>query len=582
MTLKHSYATVTDLFCGAGGSSLGVIGAGAEVAMAVNHWKLAVETHAKNFPRTEHDCNDIAASHPARYPRTDILIASPECTNHSVAKGKKRARYERDIFGTSQIDPAAERSRATMWDVPRFAEHHRYELIIVENVIDARAWVMWPAWLQAMDALGYEHRQVYLNSLVCHPTPQSRDRLYVVFWKKGNRAPNLDITPPCRCAKCGEVAGVQTWKRADRRWGRYGRNGQYVYTCPTCRAECFPYYVPALCAIDWALPITRIGDRPKPLKEKTLDRIRLGLQRFAGRDLLTEVLYTHAGGDRSRPLDAAMPTQSGRQSLALIGANRTNGVPHPVSEPSQGVNTGNHLFIVKMRGDNIGHAIDDPLSTVSAGGKHHAVLAAPPFLTRHYSQRGDAAHLSRPVDEPTGAITAQDHHSLTVPPFVASYYGTDEGHPVDEPLPTATTVDRHALVQPFVAELFGNTYARGLDEPLTTAVAAGVRHGLVTPFLVSNYGDKEGYKRNPIHPVDEAMPTVPGVGPFRLAQPAATPDVMDCGFRMLEPHEIQSAMAFPSDYAVLGNKRERVKQLGNAVTPPAMRLLIDRCLETLR
>lgn len=32
---------------------------------------------------------------------------------------------------------------------------------------------------------------------------------------------------------------------------------------------------------------------------------------------------------------------------------------------------------------------------------------------------------------------------------------------------------------------------------------------------------------------------------------------------------------------MLGNKRERVKQLGNAVTPPAMRLLIERCLATL-
>ncbi len=575
---KKSFVTCTDLFCGAGGSSLGVLQSGGEVSMAVNHWKLAVETHAANFPRTEHDCNDVAASHPARYPSTDILIASPECTNHSIAKGQKRARYASNLFGEQLIDPAAERSRATMWDVPRFAEYHRYALIIVENVIDARAWVLWDAWLQAMHALGYEHRAVYLNSLVCHPTPQSRDRLYVVFWRKGSTAPNLDITPPCRCARCGEVAGVQTWKRGDRRWGRYGRNGQYVYSCPTCAGECHPYYVPALCAIDWALPITRIGDRKVPLKEKTLDRIRLGLERFKGRDLMTDILYSHAHGNRSHPVDGPWPTQTGQQSLALIGANRTNGVPHPVTEPTQGVNTGNHLFVVKLRGDNVGHAIDDPLSTVSAGGKHHAVLAGPPFLTRHYSQAGDASHLSRPVDEPTGAITSSDHHSLTVPPFVTSYYGTDDGHPIDAPLPTVPTVDRHALVQPFVAELFGNTYARSLDAPLTTVVAAGVRHGLVAPFLVSQYG---GEKRNPVRSVGDSLPTVPGMALHSLAQPGETPSVEECGFRMLEPHEIQAAMAFPGDYTVLGNKRERIKQLGNAVTPPAMALLIERCLATL-
>jgi hypothetical protein len=41
-----------------------------------------------------------------------------------------------------------------MWDVVRFAEHHRYRAIVVENVVDAARWVMWPAWLHAMTLLG--------------------------------------------------------------------------------------------------------------------------------------------------------------------------------------------------------------------------------------------------------------------------------------------------------------------------------------------------------------------------------------------------------------------------------------------
>jgi hypothetical protein len=32
-----------------------------------------------------------------------------------------------------------ERPRATMWDVPRFAEYHDYELV-VENVVEAAKW----------------------------------------------------------------------------------------------------------------------------------------------------------------------------------------------------------------------------------------------------------------------------------------------------------------------------------------------------------------------------------------------------------------------------------------------------------
>ena len=35
---------------------------------------------------------------------------------------------------------------------------HRYNAIVVENVVDAREWVMWPARLHAMDLLGYDHK----------------------------------------------------------------------------------------------------------------------------------------------------------------------------------------------------------------------------------------------------------------------------------------------------------------------------------------------------------------------------------------------------------------------------------------
>lgn len=55
----------------------------------------------------------------------------------------------------------------------------------------------------------------------------------------------------------------------------------------------------------------------------------------------------------------------------------------------------------------------------------------------------------------------------------------------------------------------------------------------------------------------------------------------DCGFRMIQPHEIQAAMAFPETYKVLGNKRDKVRQLGNAVTPPVMRMLVERCVKSL-
>jgi DNA (cytosine-5)-methyltransferase 1 len=130
MPKKNSHITFTDQFCGAGGSSQGVRNlsrkhaGGIEVKLALNHWKLAIETHNTNFPDTVHDCTDISAADPRRYPSTDILITSPECTNHSLAKGKKIVQKQIDLFTAGKLDPAAERSRATMWDVPRFAEYH--------------------------------------------------------------------------------------------------------------------------------------------------------------------------------------------------------------------------------------------------------------------------------------------------------------------------------------------------------------------------------------------------------------------------------------------------------------------------
>ncbi len=172
--------TLTDLFCGAGGSSTGAIAVpGVTVRIASNHWDLAVETHNTNHPDADHLCADLSAINPRRFPRTDLLWASPECTNHSVAKGRKRADAQPDLFGEVLPDAAAERSRATMWDVPRFAEAHRYQAVIVENVVDAWHWEPFRAWLLAMDSLGYDHHVVFLNSMHAQAfgpgAPQSRD-----------------------------------------------------------------------------------------------------------------------------------------------------------------------------------------------------------------------------------------------------------------------------------------------------------------------------------------------------------------------------------------------------------------------
>lgn len=517
---KRSYITVTDQFCGAGGSSIGAVKAGAELRLALNHWRLAVDTHNTNFPNAAHDCTDISACDPRRYPGTDILITSPECTNHSLANGKRKPSRQFDMFNPHAVDPAEERSRATMWDVPRFAEYHDYRIIIVENVVDARKWVMWDAWLLAMSSLGYDHQCVYFNSMHAHPTPQSRDRMYVVFWKRNLRKPNLNITPRAHCPRCGkDVDSVQSWK-AGRSFGRYRK--QYVYCCPTCASVVEPYYYCAFNAIDWSLPAQRIGDRVRPPKEATLRRVRIGLEKFAGAHLL------------------AMKDSASRDwSLGL----------------------------------------HEPMTTQVASSSQHALVT--PFLidTQFTHSLGDR---SADLREPMRTQTAQQSRALVVPPFITSYYGTSDASGIAEALPTVPTRDRHAVVvPPFIVSQYNRpagigAAVREMTEPMPTVPAMAVHH-IVTPppFIVNMQAS------NSPTPITDAMPTML-TGDHRYLTTPINVDVSDCGFRMLEPHECGAAMAFPADYRVLGGKRDRVKQYGNAVTPPVMDILMQRVMEALR
>lgn len=512
--------TVTDLFCGAGGSSIGAEAAGARLVMAANHWRLAIETHNANFPNADHDCADVSQVNPRRYPSTDILVASPECTNHSSAKTRKH----RTTIWDPTPDPSEERSRATMWDVVRFSEHHRYAVVVVENVVEATRWEPFGAWLGAMHSLGYQHRIVSRNSFTAPPTPQSRDRMYVVFHRRGNVAPDLDFRPRAWCASCEAVVeAVQSWKNPAKQVGKY--RAQYVYRCPACANVALPYAWPAAAAIDWSLPAPRIGDRDKPLADATMRRIRAGLERYGPSAIVQAAGHTYErpGYYRTWPTWQPLGTQTTTVQHALVvetayagkgDADKSLRAHDPlrtlttiqsqalVTRPARSTveafatQTGRQTqaLVVPLRNHGESLPADAPAPTVAAAGNHHGLLV------RNYT---GGAEMTRPVSEPTGSITTVDHHALLV-----DYHGEGQPQPVLTPHRTMDTRDRYGLVAPAMS-------------------------------------------------------------------------VEDCGFRMLEPHEIGRAMAFGDDYIVRGNKRERVRQYGNAVTPPVMAEILRRCIDSL-
>lgn len=162
---------VIDLFCGAGGSSAGALAAGEEsieIVAAFDFWNAAAKTYLANFPSVKFYDEDIRSLSPKSVRREigeiDLILASPECTNHSVAKGAS----ERD-----------EESKMTAFEVIKFASEFKPQWIVIENVVQMQSWSEHSKFLEKLWDLGYFVRQVELNARD-FGVPQSRNRLFLL------------------------------------------------------------------------------------------------------------------------------------------------------------------------------------------------------------------------------------------------------------------------------------------------------------------------------------------------------------------------------------------------------------------
>lgn len=538
--------TASDFFCGAGGSSTGLVAAGVRVANAANHWPLAIETHNTNHPTTEHYCADLQQSHPSMFPRTTIAWFSPSCTNHSLAKGKKRKNLNQlDLWGETGIDPTEERSRATMREVVEFSAYHHYEIVIVENVVDIRYWQHYDQWLEEMTKLGYDHKACYLNAMF-FGVPQSRDRIYVVFWKHGNHTPDLDFHPYAFCIDHGVVGARQYWKKIPS-WGRYGKRRQYVYCCPSCGRIVEPFTLPASDVIDWSIPSPRIGDRKRELKPKTIKRILEGLKKFAPEAAVVDTM--NPGDGHVHPVDNPLATQTTRQTLGLVD-------PLLISYYSQ---------------EAPARSVNEPMYTVA--GRNTPRLLIPPFLMGYYGRDDAQSRIEAPIPTITG-----DPRFALVSPFISAQHSNAVNKSVDEPIPAQLGVNHHALVTPFMIVLKNSHSKDGkytlpplsMNDPLTTVVGSASQHALIMAY----YGNQPTFAE-----VSEPMPAATTVLRHALIKPEDMID--DCGFRMLEPEELKRGMSFPNDYVILGNKRDQVRQVGNAVACRMAFALVERCVQSL-
>ena len=157
------------MFCGAGGSSWGAARAGAEIAGGVDRDGLAATVFRDNFPDAgwvhEGSAEDIGADRLRRaLGNVDLLMASPDCTSHTHARGAR---------------PPDDASRRSALQVFRYAKALDPRWIVVENVVNIRRWPRWPELRRDLGRLGYGIAEEVLDA-ADFGVPQSRRRLFLL------------------------------------------------------------------------------------------------------------------------------------------------------------------------------------------------------------------------------------------------------------------------------------------------------------------------------------------------------------------------------------------------------------------
>lgn len=638
-----------DLFCGAGGTSNGLVEAASELGIevdlvAINHWPTAIATHTANHPQARHICARVEEIRPSEVVprgRLHLLVASPECTFHSVARGGR---------------PIEDQKRVPAWGVIQWAQELYIDNIIIENVPEFTRWgplgangkplkskvgETYQAFLQALRSLGY---RVEERVLCCadYGDATTRKRLFIVATRKG--APTWPLRSHSRQKNTSSQASM--------------------FSSPNVKP-----WRPAREIIDWTLKGENIFARKKPLAEKTLKRIAAGMKKINGLDI-EPFLVMFYGTNKTRSIERPLPTVTatgGHIGLCepFLLSQASGGAPRPMNEPvpticAKGAVQMVQPFLVPFFGERVGqeprtHAVVEPVPTVTshgagglvepfvvaidhqggngpyirsadepaptittkarlglaepfligAGGPERAAeprsVAQPlntvltrqsmavvePFLIAAGGPQGKGRN-PKSVDDPLNTVLTENHDALVQPFVVAVNHGderaagiSDRCRPVDDPMPTVTCKNGFGVVEPFLLpHQHGNDTeqnVRSVAQPMPTVTATSSDMFLVEPYVSKYYGT--GVSQS----VDEPLDTVTTKDRFGLVEPYLIPVGKDLylgiRFRMLQPHELAAAQGFPKGYQFVGNKSTKVKQIGNAVPHYTAKAL---CMERLR
>jgi DNA (cytosine-5)-methyltransferase 1 len=307
-----------------------------------------------------------------------------------------------------------------------------------------------------------------------------------------------------------------------------------------------PYHTAAE-IIDWNIPSPSIFERKKALADNTLRRVAKGLWRH----VLTnaEPFIVGAGGSeysgKPAPIDQPIGTLTTENHRAVVNpvlapflnehANASNQRTMPVDEPMRTLCAqvkGGHFSVVapmlaSLRGSSKEHlggqSVEQPVATITAGGKHHALIGAE-LVTAHI-QRDMGNSIGHGADEPLGTVMAGGGGKAAL---VAAHlthlthHGDRPGTTPADPLPTVTAAHRgeQALICANLVDMGHGEEcgtgakrwsdgARSLDTPLNTVTASNAPSALTSAFFEQANG---GFYDGDGHAADAPMSTITSAG----------------------------------------------------------------------
>lgn len=394
-----------------------------------------------------------------------------------------------------------------------------------------------------------------------------------------------------------------------------------------------PWRTAAEC-IDWSIPCPSIFDRKKPLADNTMRRIARGIERFVvnsatpfivkcnhtstktnydcfrGQSLdepVQTITKTHGfavavphltkfrTGATGQAVTEPVPTVTAGTSkrpggnghalgvveaaispfLAGNGGSEYQAKPRPLDKPAHTILKESRSCVVapviaRQFGNSIGHRVDEPSATVTAGGGGKSQLVAA-NLVKHFGGNYTGAGVS--LDDPVHTVTTTDHHAL----ITANLMVNNTGHPggeVDAPGHTITTGNHHALVTSSIVKMRGTNIGQPTDTPLQTVTAGGLHFGELRTMLAEN--DYDEHRAGQV----AAFLHEYGISEFVTINDVVY-RIVDIGMRMLQPSELYRAQGFPEWYIIDRDYRgvkyakdKQVARCGNAVPPPFAEALV--------